>query len=94
MADIYLTKGDYKAALRTADAYLATYPDESRATEMRRIAGESAYGLNDYTSAIKTLEAYKGAAEHPARNAMYKLGMSYFHTQVYSEAAACLGKAV
>ncbi len=94
MADIYLIKGDYKAALRTADAYLATYPDESRATEMRRIAGESAYGLNDYTSAIKTLEAYKGAAEHPARNAMYKLGMSYFHTQVYSEAAACLGQTV
>lgn len=60
---------------------------------MWRIAGEAAYGMNDYATAISSLSKYQQVAEHPERNAMYKLGMSYFHTKVYSKAASCLGMA-
>ena len=62
---------------------------------MKRILGESCYGLQRYPEAIKALEEYKReTADAPARAAMYKLGMSYFYTQVYSQAASALGETV
>lgn len=94
IADIYLIKGNYPTARRIAEAYLAAYPNEEQVTEMKRVAGEAAYGQNDYASATRLLSAYQNESEHPERNALYKLGMSYFHTQVYSKAAATLGEAV
>lgn len=94
IADIYLIKGNYPTARRIAETYLAAYPNEEQVTEMKRVAGEAAYGQNDYASATRLLSAYQNESEHPERNALYKLGMSYFHTQVYSKAAATLGEAV
>ena len=93
IADIYLIKQKYSEALHIANLYLEAYPQGKHKEQMWRIVGEAAYGMNDYATAISSLSKYQQVAEHPERNAMYKLGMSYFHTKVYSKAASCLGMA-
>lgn len=93
IADIYLIQGNYAQARKVADAYLALYPEEKYAAQMNRISGEAAYGQKDYAAAIQSLERYHEAEEVPARLAMYKLGMSYFNTGVYSKALSHLGEA-
>lgn len=93
IADIYLIQGNYAQARKVADAYLALYPEEKHAAQMSRISGEAAYGQKDYAAAIQSLERYHEAEEVPARLAMYKLGMSYFNTGVYSKALSRLGEA-
>ena len=92
MADISLITGDYAKARNMADEYLRDYPSGSRTLEMKRIAGEAAYSQKDFRSAVENLSPYCKSVANPQRNALYKLGMSYFNTQVYSEAAACLGR--
>ena len=93
IADISLIKQQYAEARRIADLYLEAYPDGEHTEQMMRISGEAAYGMKEYPSAITSLNQYRQKAQHPERNAMYKLGMSYFNTGVYSEAASCLGMA-
>lgn len=93
IADIYLIKGDNRQAKNLADTWLASYEGQEHASEMHRISGEAAYGLNDYTGAVKQLEQYRQSTENRDRKAMYKLGMSYYNMGVYSQAAACLGEA-
>lgn len=93
ISDIYLTEGNYAQAQETAHRYLSAYPNHENVPQMQRIAGESAYGLKNYAAAITSLEAYRTAAEVPDRKAMYKLGMSYYYTGVFSKAAIRLGDA-
>ena len=93
LADIQLIHNNYRQALQLADAYLQAYPQQEFVPQMQRIAGEAHYGLKDYAAAIPLLEAYHDAVDFPARNAMYRLGMSYFNTGVYSKAALRLGEA-
>ena len=93
LADIQLIHNNYRQALQLADAYLQAYPQQEFVPQMQRIAGETHYGLKDYAAAIPLLEAYHDAVDFPARNAMYRLGMSYFNTGVYSKAALRLGEA-
>lgn len=95
IADIFLIKGNYAKAAQLARTYLEAYPRQKEVPQMKRILGESCYGLQRYPEAIKALEEYKReTADAPARAAMYKLGMSYFYTQVYSQAASVLGETV
>ncbi len=94
IADIYLIGGNYQQARQIASTYLEAYPRQEKAVEMKRICGEACYGLKQYAGAISYLSAYRNETETSAdRNALYKLGMSYFNTGVYSEAAAMLGEA-
>lgn len=93
IADIYLIQNNYAQARKVADAYLALYPEEKNAGQMSRISGEAAYGQKDYAAAIQSLERYREGETMPARLAMYKLGMSYFNTGVYSKALSRLGEA-
>ncbi|MDN0073156.1 tetratricopeptide repeat protein [Bacteroides caecigallinarum] len=92
MADISLITGDYAKARSVADEYLKNYPGNEKTVEMRRIAGEAAYAQKNYSDAVRNLSAYCNEVSNPQRNALYKLGMSYYYTQVYSEAAASLGR--
>ena len=93
LADIYLVKGDYRKALQMAKDYIARFSGEEKSPEMHRIAGEASYSLKDYSNAVRELETYRSATEKVGRKPMYMLGMSYFNTQVFSKAAACLGEA-
>lgn len=94
MADIYLNNGEYSRSESLAASYLRSYPQQEKAVEMTRIEGESLYGLGKYAEAVSALEKYKQAKGDAAeRNAMYKLGMSYYHTGVYSKAAEALSEA-
>lgn len=94
IADIYLTKGQYAQAENIASTYLEAYPRNEKVLEMTRIKGEALYGMNRYADAATTLQKYKEkAGSETERNAMYKLGMSYFNTGVYSKAAAALSEA-
>lgn len=93
IADIHLVRGNYQQARQIASTYLEAYPRQEKAIEMRRICGEACYGLKQYAAAIDYLSAYRSETEeHAERNSLYKLGMSFFYTGVYSEAAAALGE--
>lgn len=93
IADIHLVRGNYQQARQIASTYLEAYPRQEKAIEMKRICGEACYGLKQYAAAIDYLAAYRSETEeHAERNSLYKLGMSFFYTGVYSEAAAALGE--
>jgi TolA-binding protein len=93
IADIHLVRGNYQQARQIASTYLEAYPRQEKAIEMERICGEACYGLKQYAAAIDYLSAYRSdTEEHAERNSLYKLGMSFFYTGVYSEAAAALGE--
>lgn len=94
IADIYLLEGNAVKARNLAEDYLRKYPSHEKSTQMRRIVGEAAYARKDYMAAMKHLEEYRAGEQKPSRNALYKLGMSYFNTQVYSKAAECLGATI
>ena len=93
IADIHLVRGNYQQARQIASTYLEAYPRQEKAIEMKRICGEACSGLKQYAAAIDYLSAYRSETEeHAERNSLYKLGMSFFYTGVYSEAAAALGE--
>lgn len=92
IADIYLIKGNYEQARRIAGVYVEAYPDEPNAVQMKRIAGEAAYGMKDYMQAVQNLDVYCSEVKNPDRKALYELGMSYAQIGVYSKAAARLGE--
>ena len=92
IADIYLINGNAGKARGMAEQYLSEYPSSDKRTQMERIAGEAAYAQKDYRAATGYLDKYCSGEEKPSRNALYKLGMSYFNTQVYSKAAEYLGR--
>lgn len=95
IADIYLMRNQYDKAASLAKTYLQAYPQHQEAVQMKRILGEACFGQQDYAQAVKWLEDYRQhIQEVPSREALYKLGMSYYHTQVYSQAAERLGETV
>lgn len=92
IGEIYLLKKDFRQAEEIAEAYLEQYPAKEDVPQMERILGEARFGLGDYQGAVAPLERYRGAVSRPVRKALYELGMSYYHTGVYSKAAAVLGE--
>ncbi len=93
IAEIYLQKKNYDKAEIVAQNYLSAYPQNEHAAEMYRILGDAYYHVEQYHKAVQAFESYldeeKGT---PRRDALYMLGLSYYQTQVYSKAAATLGK--
>ena len=92
IGEIHLLREEYEDADKLASDYLHQFPGHKNEAEMNRIQGEARYGLNDYLTAVASLEAYLTSVDQPQRTAMYKLGMSYYHTGVYSKAAELLGR--
>lgn len=95
IADIYLIQQQYEKALQMASGYLNKYPYEEKAFQMKRVLGESCYELKNYQDAIKYLEVYCGEEGKGAkRSALYRLGMSFFHVNVYAKASQYLGETI
>lgn len=87
IADIQLQQSRYAEAASTAEAFLAQWPDAEQALEMKRIAGEAAYGMGQYARAVSLLEEYMNGTDSPQRNALYKLGMSQLQQGICTQAA-------
>ena len=60
------------------------------ALEAQRVEGEALYGLGNYAEAASVLQAYADEDPAPKRTALYKLGMSRFHTKDFKAAAESL----
>lgn len=93
MAEIYLNQNKYQQATEITGALLRHESQSSLTPEIKRIAGESAYGMGNYMQAIEYLKDYINDNENPSRTSLYKMGMSQFHLGVYSEAASYLSRA-
>ncbi len=87
IADIHLQQKQYDEALRTVEAFLTQYPEAEQTLEMKRIAGEAAYGMEQYAQAATMLDEYVQGVEAPQRNALYKLGISQLKQGVCTNAA-------
>jgi len=91
LSQIYYEKGDYNLASTTACRALETenIPD-SFIAEAERVAGESAYHLNDDANAISHLRKYSKLTESPLPSALYILGISEYRNGKYAEAISTL----
>ncbi|MCM1311674.1 MAG: tetratricopeptide repeat protein [Bacteroides sp.] len=90
LADCLLQTGRAEEALAAIREYKRTYGNTELSVEADRIEGESLYDMRDYYGAIERLTAYKEETEQPKCTALYKLGMSFFNTAAYGQAAASL----
>jgi TolA-binding protein len=92
IAEIYSLKKQYDKSQIVAQNYLSRHRYDEHAAEMHRILGEAYYHFGDYPQAITHLEEYRKAnIGTPRRDALYMLGLSYYQTRVYSQAAETLG---
>lgn len=92
LADCLLQTGKSEEALTAIRVYKRTYGNTELSVEADRIEGESLYGMEDYYGAIEKLTTYRDETEHPKRTALYKLGMSFFNTEAYAQAANALSE--
>ena len=93
IADCLLQSGHPQEALDKTRTWIATNgKDSEMLTEAQRIAGEAEYDLGHYPGAAETLQTYVNSTSQPKRTALYKLGMSQFHNQQYTDAAKMLSK--
>ena len=90
MADCYEQLGRSQDALNKIRAYNQQYGSTELSREASRIEGEALYDMQDYYNAIIKLKEYTDEESSPKRTALYKLGMSYFHTKAYGSAAPTL----
>ena len=92
IGEIYLLCGAYRQADEVASDYLRHFAGHKDEAEMKRVQGEARYGMNDYQSLVPLLEAYVASVSAPKRNALYKLGMGYYHTGAFPKAVQALGE--
>lgn len=91
LAQIYYIDGDYANAAAKADAVLSRNVAEPQfRAEALRIAGESAYQLDDYAKAVKLLRQYADATDSPLPSAMYLLGVADYREGDYDDAISRL----
>ena len=93
IGEIQLQKKNYAAAQATAQEYLQQFNGQRDEAQMQRILGQALVGQNRFQDAVQPLERYCSAIDQPQRKALYDLGMSYFHSGVFSKAAETLGRA-
>lgn len=94
IAEIYLIKKNWDKAEIVAQNYLSAYPNNEYTGEMYRVLGVADYHYGKYQDAMQAFEKYleNNKSEAPRRDALYMLGLSYYHTRVYSKAASTLGE--
>ena len=92
IGEIYLLRGDNAKAEEVSTAYLANFSGHKDEAEMLRIQGESRYGQENYLGASASLKSYVERTSAPQRKALYKLGMSHYHTEAFTDAVSSLGK--
>ena len=92
ISEIYLLREDYAKADKVSTDYLDRFADHKDEAEMLRIQGEARYGSGDFLGASVSLKAYVERTSDPQRKALYKLGMSHYHTEAFTDAVSTLGK--
>uniref|UniRef100_UPI003FEDC110 tetratricopeptide repeat protein n=1 Tax=Bacteroides intestinalis TaxID=329854 RepID=UPI003FEDC110 len=94
IAEIYLIKKNYDKAEIVAQNYLSAYPNNEYTAEMYRVLGDADYHFGKYHEAMGAFEKYlaNNKEEAPRRDALYMLGLSYYHSGVYTKAAKTLGE--
>ena len=92
LADCYLQKGDVESAMRCVTGFRETYPNSELASESKRVEGEVCYEQGNLDKAIVLLSGYVQQETVPKRSALYRLGMSYFKTARYADAAQMLSR--
>ena len=93
IGEIHLIRGAYQQADEVASDYLRHFAGHKDELEMKRIQGEARYGMKDYLASVASLEEYVASTPVSRRNALYKLGMGYYHTGAFSKSVEALGKA-
>ena len=93
IGEIHLIRGACQQADEVASDYLRHFAGHKDELEMKRIQGEARYGLKDYLNSVPSLEAYVAGTPAPLRNALYKLGMGYYHTGAFTKSVEALGEA-
>ncbi len=93
IAEIYAVRQDYDAARQTARKFIDTHPRSEQISEMYRILGDVHYHKAQYAQAVEAYRQYAAGGSKPLRrDALYRLGISYHQTGVYSQAAETLGE--
>ena len=92
IGEIYLLRGDYAKAEEVSTEYLGNFSGHKDEAEMLRIQGEARYGREDYLGASASLKAYVEGTSNPQRKALYKLGMSHYHTEAFTDAVSTLDR--
>ena len=92
IVQIYYAQKEYDKLNERIESLLKNNPDNKNNAEVYRIAGEIAYRKGDYAKAITYLRNYERLFPQVLRNDMYLLGMSYFETKDYINAAQYLSK--
>ena len=92
MGEIYLLRDDYAKAEKVSTEYLNHFSGHKDEAEMLRVQGEARYGQEDYLGASASLKAYVERTAVPQRKALYKLGMSHYHAEAYTDAVNTLGR--
>ncbi len=92
VADCLLQTRRGMEALEMIRKCKSAYGNTELSVEADRIEGESLYEVGEYYKAIEMLTTYKTEVQSPKRAALYKLGMSYFNTEAYGQAASFLSE--
>lgn len=97
IAEIYLIKKQYDKAEIVAQNFLSAHPDGHSyisTAEMNRVLGTAEYHFGKYRQAINSFETYLEYNSEPKhrRDALYMLGMSCYHTGVYTQVPVILGE--
>lgn len=86
--------GKLDDAVRLASSFVDIYPRSEHTAEMYRILGNSHYRLGQPSRAVQYYENYRSSVEKPLRGDAYFLGLSYFETGKYTDAAQMFQQAV
>ncbi|MCL1867861.1 MAG: tetratricopeptide repeat protein [Paludibacter sp.] len=92
LTQIYYSKKNYVKVKEHADYLLKNNSENLNNAEIYRILGEIAFEEKNYTSAISNLKNYEKLFPQVLRNDMYILGLSYYNTKNYKDAANYLSK--
>ena len=90
---IYYAQKQFDKLNERADLLLKNNPTNKNNAEIYRIMGEISYSKNDYEKTISYLKEYEKISPQVLRNDMYILGLSYYQTKNFANAAAYLSKA-
>ena len=92
-ADLNFKLGKFAEAIKLAEAQLPN-ADDTEASELSKIIGESYFNLEKYSEAISFLEDYKGKRGKWSNTDYYQLGYAHYKQKDYDKAISEFNKIV
>lgn len=89
---IYYLQEKYDLVIKYGEKLIGGAPAEQK-NELLKIVGDAFYETNNYISAIKYLDAYKGIKGKKTPEDYFRLGYCYYQIEDYSKAASAFEKA-